>query len=178
MLNTCDLSCSQTVLQLEERSNIYSQSIHGEAGNIGTQTAVNVMFDVLFMVSSINEPGRRQLTDTIRREIASGMQNIPIACTRTCSFCTIHNVTKEIKKPEAIQNSNNKSLQMFILCQSQHAVQVRELLYKIIHSRKPRKYCKRSSDGHTYPTVPIFVREFKAEAPINVCSSELLTSGT
>lgn len=114
------------------------------------------MYDTLFVVSSTDELGRRQITDTIRKELKKALSYLGIACTKTSSFSC---GTKR-------ETTCNKCLQMSIFCKREHAARVRELLTTLIESRKSRKYFTYTKDGGTKPGVPIYFSEFYAKDPI------------
>ncbi|AIU39292.1 nuclear protein UL3 [Testudinid alphaherpesvirus 3] len=118
------------------------------------------MYDTMFVISSTDELGRRQITDTIRKEIKKALFHLNIACTKTSSFSC------EGKRKHRNKTTVNKCLQMSIFCKREHAHRVRELLTTLIESRKPRKYFTCTRDGDTKPGVPIFFSEFFAKDPV------------
>nr|ANS13595.1 ORF58 [Human alphaherpesvirus 3]QWE79561.1 ORF58 [Human alphaherpesvirus 3] len=136
----------------------------GHAGCIEKTKDDYVPFDTLFMVSSIDELGRRQLTDTIRRSLIMNACEITVACTKTAAFSG-RGVSRQkhvTLSKNKFNPSSHKSLQMFVLCQKTHAPRVRNPLYESIRARRPRRYHTRSTDGKSRPLVPVFVYEFTA----------------
>ncbi|RXF20644.1 hypothetical protein EG863_15375, partial [Enterococcus faecalis] len=88
----------------------------------GPRQAQHVEFDTLFMVASVDELGRRRLTDTIRRDLAAALAGLPVACTKTSAFA------RGARGPRGAPGRGHKSLQMFILCRRAHAARVRDQL--------------------------------------------------
>ncbi|AHA93321.1 F-UL3 protein [Chelonid alphaherpesvirus 5] len=123
------------------------------------------LYDTLFVVSSTDELGRRQITDTIRKELKRTLAPLNIACTKTSSFsCETRKRTRDgtsMTGPAA-----HKCLQMTIFCRREQADLVRQLLSKLIESRKSRKYFTCTRDGTTKPGIPIFYSEFEAKDPV------------
>nr|WRX04018.1 nuclear protein [Suid alphaherpesvirus 1] len=128
----------------------------------GPRQAQHVEFDTLFMVASVDELGRRRLTDTIRRDLAAALAGLPVACTKTSAFA------RGARGPRGAPGRGHKSLQMFILCRRAHAARVRDQLRSAVRARRPREPRARPTSGRTRPAAPVFIHEFITPEPVRL----------
>ncbi|QFU14600.1 nuclear protein [Psittacid alphaherpesvirus 5] len=147
-----------TFLQPKDSTN--EQSEHDAA------TTETCGFDNMFMIFSFGELGRRQLTDNIRKDVYTSLNNVPIVCTKTSAFSEM----KSGKHGSDTDRSSTraKSLQMFLFCKRKHAATVRARLRDIIGSRKSRKYFTQTIGGGTHAGVPVFFHEFTSDKPVYI----------
>ncbi|SOF05969.1 UL3 [Suid alphaherpesvirus 1] len=128
----------------------------------GPRRAQHVEFDTLFMVASVDELGRRRLTDTIRRDLAAALAGLPVACTKTSAFA------RRARGPRGAPGRGHKSLQMFILCRRAHAARVRDQLRSAVRARRPREPRARPTSGRARPAAPVFIHEFITPEPVRL----------
>nr|WBR46148.1 UL3 protein [Suid alphaherpesvirus 1] len=145
-----------------EKEETEDEEDEGDEKTAGPRRAQHVEFDTLFMVASVDELGRRRLTDTIRRDLAAALAGLPVACTKTSAFA------RGARGPRGAPGRGHKSLQMFILCRRAHAARVRDQLRSAVRARRPREPRARPTSGRARPAAPVFIHEFITPEPVRL----------